>query len=64
LTFSANANPFTALVRNCTMAGGTVTLQNNAGGVWALTNNLFDTTNIIQTGSVSNNYNGYLTNSA
>jgi len=64
LTLSANANPFTALVRNCTMAGGTVTLQNNARGVWALTNNLFDTTNIIQTGSVSNNYNGYLTNSA
>jgi RHS repeat-associated protein len=64
VTLAANANPFTALVRNCTFFGGNVTVQNNAGGVWSFTDNLFDTTNIVHVGVISHNFNAYLTNSA
>jgi len=59
----AKVNPFTALVRNATFTGGTVTLSNAVTGGWTFKDNLFDTTNIVQKGFVTNNYNAYLTNS-
>ena len=55
-------NGFTALVRNGTHFGGSVTVSNVAGGTWTVRDNLFDTTNLVQNGTVGNNYNGYLTN--
>lgn len=60
----ANVNPFNALVRNGTFFGGTVTLSNAVSGGWNFSDNLFDTTNLVQVGFVTNNYNAYLTNSA
>jgi hypothetical protein len=59
----ANVHPFTALVRNATFAGGSVTVSNVAGGTWTMTDNLFDTTNLLHRGVITHNYNGYLTNS-
>lgn len=59
----ANVHPFTALVRNGTFSGGSVTVSNVAGGSWTMTNNLFDTTNLLHRGVITHNYNGYLTNS-
>jgi hypothetical protein len=64
VTLAANANPFTALVRNCTFFDGAVTVQNNAAGAWTFTDNLFDTTNIVHVGVIAHNFNAYLTNSA
>jgi hypothetical protein len=58
----APVNGFTALVRNGTHFGGSVTVSNVAGGTWTVRDNLFDTTNLVQNGTVGNNYNGYLTN--
>jgi len=58
----ANVHPFTALVRNATFAGGSVTVSNVAGGTWTMTDNLFDTTNLLHRGVITHNYNGYLTN--
>jgi hypothetical protein len=59
----ASVNPFTALVRNATFFGGSVTVSNAAGGTWTMTDNLFDTTNLLHQGVITHNYNGYLTNS-
>jgi RHS repeat-associated protein len=59
----ANIRPFAALVRNATFFGGTVTLSNAVSGGWNFRDNLFDTTNLVQVGFVTNNYNAYLTNS-
>ena len=58
----APVNGFTALVRNGTHFGGSVTVSNVAGGTWTVRDNLFDTTNLVQNGTVGNNWNGYLTN--
>jgi hypothetical protein len=62
LTLSANKNPFTALVRNCTLAGGSLWASNAVGCAWTFTDNLFDTTNLVQSGAITHNYNAYLTN--
>jgi hypothetical protein len=59
----ANVHPFAALVRNGTFFGGTLMLSNTASGGWNFRDNLFDTTNLVQVGFVTNNYNAYLTNS-
>jgi hypothetical protein len=64
LTLSANKNPFTALMRNCTLAGGNLWASNAVSAAWTFTDNLFDTTNLVQSGSLTHNYNAYLTNSA
>jgi hypothetical protein len=64
LTLSANKNPFTALMRNCTLAGGSLWASNAVSAAWTFTDNLFDTTNLVQSGSLTHNYNAYLTNSA
>jgi len=55
-------NGFTALMRNSTHFGGSVTVSNNAGGTWTLRDNLFDGNSLLQNGTVGNNYNAYLTN--
>lgn len=58
----APVNGFTALMRNGTHFGGSVTVSNVAGGSWNVRDNLFDSTNVVQNGTVTNNYNAYLTN--
>lgn len=55
-------NGFTALMRNSTHFGGSVTVSNNAGGTWTLRDNLYDGNSLFQNGTVGNNWNAYLTN--
>jgi hypothetical protein len=46
---------------SCLFYGGTLHLNHLYGGDWEFRNNMFDQTAISQTGSVSNDFNGYLT---
>lgn len=55
-------NGFSALVRNGTYFGGSLTLSNTAVGGWNFKDNLFDGPTMLQVGFVTNNYNAYLTN--
>jgi hypothetical protein len=52
-------NPY---FRNCTFYGGSLEAYAWAGGTWAFTNNLFHGTTISQDGTISHDYNAYVTN--
>ena len=54
-------NPY---FRNCLFYGGSLEASAWAGGTWAFTNNLFYGTAISQDGTISHDYNGYVTNAA
>ena len=62
VTLSGNTYPFTVTARNATHFEGSLTLQNSGGGAWTFKDNLFDQTTNTQTGTITNNYNGYTTN--
>jgi len=54
---------FNPTFRSCTFYGGSVYLAQGDGGVWTFTDNIFDKTTITVLGAITNDYNGYVTNS-
>ncbi len=61
-TLSANHNPFNVQVRNCTFFRSLFIAENNLTGTWVITDNLIDHNFLGQDGSVTADYNAYVTN--
>jgi hypothetical protein len=53
-----------ALAGDGVLADGSLWASNAVGCAWTSTDNLFDTTNLVQSGAIAHNYNAYLTNAA
>jgi hypothetical protein len=49
--------------QNCLFYGGSLGLYADMGGTWKLHDNLFDRVIVSQSGTITHDYNGYLTNS-
>ncbi|HMJ67106.1 MAG TPA: hypothetical protein VK615_17310, partial [Candidatus Binatia bacterium] len=57
-----NANAMNPTFRNCLLYGGALQLSNYVSGTWTLKDNLFDRVGVTQKGTITHDYNGYITN--
>jgi hypothetical protein len=58
----ANHNPFNVAVRNCTFFGSLINATNNKSGTWLFKDNLIDHPTLGQSGTMTGDYNAYVTN--
>jgi hypothetical protein len=63
-TYMENGDSMDVRFQNNTLYGGILELYTFGSGTWALTNNLFHGTTISQAGTITHNYNGFVTNAA
>ena len=56
------SNQINPTFQNCLFYGGSLKLTNSQAGTWKLHDSVFDGTTISQSGTITHDYNGYITN--
>ncbi len=56
------SNQINPTFQNCLLYGGSLKLTNSQGGTWKIYDTIFDGTTISQSGTITHDYNGYITN--
>ena len=58
------SNQINPTFQNCLLYGGSLKLTNSQAGTWKVYDTIFDGTTVSQSGTITHDYNGYITNAA